>query len=551
MPYRNFLISDFITGKDIGREPWITPPDAFPTLENARTDKGVLSKRLGFSTYATMNHGGINQTDTSIVGIHTYLNDGKPELLVMDTKRVNLYDAVTDSMIDISSDLTTPIDIFTGTESDFFSYVNWQNVGYFVNNVDQIYQYPGGGDAAVPFNYRFNSEDSKENQLDTCKHLFMKDDRLFFLDTIELGNQFPQRLRFTPTLQTDGTQAGGGRVDAPTEHVICAAGWSGDNIAVFMRGDNGGSFWEIQNTGNTDVPYRWKKISDLEGCRSPYSAVSIKAGQDLRDGLAVVGISNILFYDGFRVRDLDEPKLRDILKTFENSKIASVYSYYQFEERRLLISYASEGSGSPDSLLEYNSHENSWTIHNSNQTFFVNCLGSFNGQKIPTWLQADDTFGIPDAEMQEAFWDSRTIAGDPQPFTLIGCRNSQVYKWQDGEFDGTDDANGNIGLLAKSSRLNPFVKEGQKVALGAVKILVDNDTSASFTMKLYKNTSSVAYKTQLVSCNGTNDKFWTSVFADGEVGDFHRIEISHDARGNTPQIHAFDIEMRPAGRLDL
>jgi hypothetical protein len=551
MSYQNYLISDFKTGKDIGKEPWQTPPDAFPTIENARTDKGVLEKRLGFSPFATMNYDGVDQTDTSITGIHTYLNDGKPELLVMDTARVNLYDAAADSMTDISSDLSTPIDIFSGTSSDFFSFVNWQNVGYFVNNVDQIYQYPGGGEAAVPFNYQFNSTDDKTNHLDTCRHLFMKDDRLFFLDTIEFGKQHPQRLRFTPVLQTDGTQAGGGSVDAPTEHVICAAGWSGNNIAVFMRGDNGGSFWEIQNTGNTDVPYRWKKISDLEGCRSPYSAIPIKAGQDLRDGLAVVGISNILFYDGFRLRDLDEPKLADIVDTFENSKIASIYSYYQFEERMLLITFASDGASDPDSLLEYNCKENSFTIHNSNQSFFVNCLGGFNGQSVPTWVQADDAFGVPDAEMNEAFWDSRTIAGNPKPFTLIGGRNSQVYKWKDGEFDGTNDANGNIPLLAKSSRLNPFVKEGQKVAMGAVKVFVDNDSSASFTLKFYKNTSSTAYKTQSVSCNGTNDKFWTSVFADGEVGDFHRIEVSHDARGNTPKIHAFDIEMRPAGRLDL
>jgi hypothetical protein len=318
-----------------------------------------------------------------------------------------------------------------------------------------------------------------------------------------------------------------------------------------MRGDNGGSFWEIQNTGNTDVPYRWKKISDLEGCRSPYSAVSIKAGKDLRDGLAVIGTSNVLFYDGFRIRDLDEPNLADIIETFENSEIASIYSYYQFEQRMLLITFASNGASSPDSLLEYNCKENSWTIHNSNQSFFVNCLGGFNGQQVPTWVQADDVFGVPDADMEDAFWSSRTVAGNPKSFTLIGCNNSQIYKWDDGEFDGTNDDNGNIPLLARSSRLNPFVKEGQKVAIGAVKIFVDNDSSASFTLKLYKNTSSVAYKTQLVSCNGTNDKFWTSVFADGEVGDFHRIEISHDARGNTPRIHAFDIEMRPAGRLDL
>ena len=101
------------------------------------------------------------------------------------------------------------------------------------------------------------------------------------------------------------------------------------------------------------------------------------------------------------------------------------------------------------------------------------------------------------------------------------------------------------------------MKEGQKVALGAVKIFVDSDLTASFTLNLYKNTSSTAYKTQVISCagilqgHGSNDKFWTSMFANGEVGDFHRLEVTHTEKGNRPRIHAFDLEMRSAGRLDL
>lgn len=552
MPYQNFLIADFKTGKDIGKEPWLTPPDAFPTLENMQVNKGVLEKRPGWSLFAQMKYGAIAQTTTSITGIMNYMNDGKPELLIADTARVNLYNAVDGTMTDISSDTGTPANIFTGSDLDYFSFVNWQNVGYMVNNVDQIHKYPGGGEAVVPFNYQFSS-DTKDNHLDTCKFLFIKDDRLFFLDTVEFGDWQPQRLRFTPVLQTDGTQAGGGFVDAPTEHVICSAAKTPNgNIVVFMRGDNGGSVWEIQNTNNTDVPYRWKQISELEGCRSPYSAIAIKAGQDLRDGVATVGVSNIVFYDGFRIRDLDISKIRDILDDFNDTKIRYVFSYYQFKQRHLLITFANSGSTFPDRILDYNINENNWTLHKSEQSFFVNMIGGFNGQKVPTWLEADDVVTGADGALVSAMdVDSRAVLGSPKPFTLLGMRNSRVYKWADGVFDGTDDDNGKIVILGKSSRLNPFVKQGQKVALGAVKMLVDNDATASFTLNLYKNTSSTAYKTQVISCSGSNDKFWTSMFADGEVGDFHRLEIAHTEKGNRPRIHAFDIEMRSSGRLDL
>ena len=147
--------------------------------------------------------------------------------------------------------------------------------------------------------------------------------------------------------------------------------------------------------------------------------------------------------------------------------------------------------------------------------------------------------------------DSRAILGTPSPFTLIGGRNSQVYKWNSGAFDGTDNDSGKIEIDARSSRWNPFTKEGRRVKFGRIKLLLDNDATASFTISFFKNTSSTAYKTQVVSCDGSNDKFWETISVDGEVGDFHRIKISHTEKGNRPRIHAFLLFMKAAGHLDL
>ena len=63
--YQPFLISGFQTAKFIGLEPWLSPVDAFETLENMSVNKGVLEKRLGFSPYAQMKHGNTAQTTTS------------------------------------------------------------------------------------------------------------------------------------------------------------------------------------------------------------------------------------------------------------------------------------------------------------------------------------------------------------------------------------------------------------------------------------------------------------------------------------------------------
>lgn len=545
MPYQPFLISGFKTAKSIGLEPWLSPIDAFETLENMHVNKGVLEKRLGFSLFAQMKHGSTAQTATSITGIKTYLKNGMPSLLIMDTTRCNFYNPVDATMTDISSVLATPVDIFSGSASDFFHFCNWQGVGYMVNNVDQIHKWSGRGNAVVPFNIQINTTDDKTNHVDTCRFIFIKDDRMLLLEPTEFGDWLPQRLRYSPVLQTDFSASGAGYVDAPTQHRISAAGFVGKNIAVYMQGADEGSLWLIKSTGNADIPFKWDRVTETEICRAPYSGVEIK------DGLAAIGATNIIFYDGFKIKDLDIPHLRDVLDEFNDAYIRSVFGYNQKEKRHLLFTFADSSSSAIDRILDYNVTENNWTIHKSEQSFFVNCIGGFTGQKVPTMSELDDVVSSDGALVSAITVDSRAVLGTPSPYTLIGCRNSRVYKWNDGEYDGTDDDNGKIEINALSSRWNPFNKQGRKVACEKMGFLVDNDSGASFLASIYKNTSSTAYKTKTISCDGSGDKFWAWIFCDGEIGNFHRLGISHTEKGNTPKIHAIMPYFAFAGRLDL
>lgn len=606
--YQPFLISGFKTAKSIGMEPWLSPPDAFPKLENMRVNKGVLEKRLGFSPFAQMKHGSVAQTTTAITGIKTYLKNGMPSLLIMDSKgsagsytgRCNLYNPVDATMTDISSDLANLADIFHGSPSDFFHFCNWQGVGYMVNNVDQIHKWEGRGNAVVPFNIQINTTDEKTNHIDTCRYIFIKDDRILLLDTVEFGDWCSQRLRYSPVLQTDFSAAGGGYVDAPTQHRIVTAGYVGKNIAVYMQGGTEGSLWLIKSTGNSDIPFKWDRITDTEVVRSPYSGVEIK------DGLVAVSTTNIIFYDGFKIKDLDIPHIRDFFKEFNDAYVRFVLGYNQKEVRHLLFTFKAELTAAEivildsydansndvieeselvsalsayhsgtlpiklylilvesyaagiltwnfpytDRILDYNIMENNWTIHRSTQTFFINCLGGFTDQKVPSMSELDDVVSSDGALVSAMTVDSRAVLGTPKPFTLIGCRNSRVYKWDDGEYDGTNNSSGEISILAPSINFNPYVKKGLKVACEKIGFLVDNDSAASFLVSLYKNTGLVAYKTKTISCDGSNDKFWAWIFCDGEIGDFHRLEITHTERGNTPRIHAFMPFFAPAGRLD-
>ena len=541
MPYKPYLIAGFKTGKSIGVEPWRTIPGAFPTLENMRVIKEVLEKRLGFTPFATMKHGSTPQTTTSIVGIHPFLKRGMPKLIICDTLRPNLYyNALpTTTMTDISGGS----DIFSGSSSDFFHFANWLKKLYMVNNKDQIYEYTGSGDVSgldIPLD-----TGEEGNQVQTCRFIFIKDDHMILLDPVVRGDWTPGLMLYSKVLTTDFRSAGSGTDTAETQERVAAAGQVGKNIAVFFQGPYGGSLWQIKSTRNSLIPFNWDKFSSIEGSRSPYSGV------EFNNGLGVVGLDNLVFFDGHEIRYFDLPHLRDILTSeFSKTYIRSVTGHNQKEKKFLLFSFAAAGASGINRILEYNLIDKSATIHKSEQSFFLNCFGGFNDQKVPQARHLDDVIdqdGLTNIEMTV---DSRAILGNPYPFTLIGGNNSQVYRWNDDHYDGTENDSGKIAMKAISARLNPFIEDGKKAWLGKMLLYVDNDANASFNMKFYKDTATSPYKTVAVSCDLSNGKDFVMVEA-GAVGNFHRWEISHTERDNQPRIHAFMPFFKRGGPLYL
>ena len=80
--YEEFLISDLKTGLFIGKEPWLSPEDGFPVLENARVDKGVLRKRRGHEVIIPTGFGGL-----PIVGMNTISYSGYLEVIACTTRQ--------------------------------------------------------------------------------------------------------------------------------------------------------------------------------------------------------------------------------------------------------------------------------------------------------------------------------------------------------------------------------------------------------------------------------------------------------------------------------
>ena len=324
---------------------------------------------------------------------------------------------------------------------------------------------------------------------------------------------------------------------------ISSAGWVGKDIIVFFQGLYSGSIWKLRTTGDSDLPFRWEKVVNTDTSLAPYSAVMFN------EGIAVIGLNNILFYDGFKVTYLDLQKVRDIVDGFDTSYIRSSTAHNVIQDQHIFFTYVASGSTLPDRVLDYNVLERSWSVY----TVDAHCFGTFDDQAVPIWSETDDIYSANGALMSAMTLDSREILNSPFPFTLMGTRTGKVYKFQTGDYDGTNDANGKIAIDIRSSRWNPFVKENKEALFGRCSFLVDNDATASATVSFYKNTRSTAWTTRTLTCYDSTDtgadKIWVSLSANGERANFHRIKISHDERNNRPRIHAIMLTMKRGGDL--
>ena len=130
--YKAYPILNFETGKYTNRQPWISPNDAFETLNNAHIKRGILEKRDGYSEFGQIVH---TNTSTSVdtlstspvMGIFNHYNLSTGTLLACDQDRLNKYDTTTDAFVDLTRNKIR----FVGTTGQDGS----ASVGYILEGV--------------------------------------------------------------------------------------------------------------------------------------------------------------------------------------------------------------------------------------------------------------------------------------------------------------------------------------------------------------------------------------------------------------------------------
>lgn len=585
------MIKDFRSGQVNAREPWLIPEDAFVTLINGFIKNGILQKRLGYNLLGCMVHlvedesvpdttqsathtlaniparagkaGSVVITDSSgtpkvltddgsgnftgddngstinyttgliniewdvvptgpitvdysyipgepIMGIAPhYSSSGSATLLAFDTKRVAEWDPVNSEFDDI-----TKTDRFSGTNLKYFHVTNWNGIMYFTNNNNPLDSYDGTNLSIVTVDLGVSPITF------TCLLVFAYKDHLVTLRTTEDGTLHGQRARWATAGSTDFTNDG--FVDAPTSDLITGAAFLGDELVVFFER----SIWILRFTQDVNLVFRWQRIDAFSGVIATNSIVSFPRQID------AVSSTKIISTNGLNAR-VENLKIPDIVQTFNQEGFDFIYAIFLDELDLLLISYPSIESELNDNTIVRNKFNDSWSQYNIGFHVF----GKWIVDKDLAWDDYTTEFWD---EMEQIWDDDTTQAGFP--IVLAGASTGgEIFKLNDTGADNGES----ISFLALSKRLNPYIDEGFRARLGWVDFLLTSDPNTTLDVTLFLDEDLTSYKTETITFTAAaGTKVWKRVYS-GATSEFHSIELSNDAIGETPLIHAIIPYFRP------
>jgi hypothetical protein len=579
--YQAFPIMDFRKGRVDSKQPWLISEDAFESISNGFIGKGVLQKRLGYSQFGEMSHSVLNEavadttnpvqgtlsnfpvrnsvfaaifTDSTgtpqvmrydgaggftgdgtgtldvatgvysltwdagptgpitvdyvflpgnaIMGIANHKSSaGGSTLLVFDTRRVGKWVVANSLFTDIVG-----ADRFSGTSSQHFHWANWAGVLYFTNNNDVLDSYDGSslskpsvdiGAGAIAF---------------TCLLVFAYKDHLVCFRSTEGGTLHAQRARWATAGGIDFTNDG--FVDAPTSEFIKGGGFLGDDLIIFFDR----STWIFKHTQDVSLPFRWERIDNFSGSFSTHSVLSYS------EEITAVASSKIISTDGLSVKtkNIDIP---DIVQEFDQEVFDLIYAVFVEELDLQFTSYPDFGTtNTNDRMIVYNRINKTW----STNSIGFHVFGKWVVDNDLTW----DTFGEATWDETEQIWDANT-SGAQFPLVIAGSISGVIYKLNDTSADNGSS----FEFSVKTKRFNPYIKKGFKARLGWVDFLVDKDPAVTLDVALFINQDTVAYQTDTLIFDGDDDKVWKRVYS-GAIGEFHQIQLSKNALGQTPKIHA-------------
>lgn len=442
------------------------------TTFNLLTTAGANVNTTGFGAYGG---GGTLSLfpGNSIVGLASYVtSSGVKQLIAFDTRRAAQYTK--------SLQAFTPIgtaDVFTGTASDFFHWVNYRTSGtstspllYVTNNVDQVYTYDGTNLAALTITINGSG-----HTVTRCRFLFTLRQRLILLSTLENGSSFLQRARWcqadNPTSWRDDVPGQGGYVDCPTTEQIVAADALQDAIVVYFTN----SVWTLRPTTDPALPFRWDRVNSHRFTKAPYGAIGYDS--------VVLGIGDPGIYasNTREVTRIDQ-KIPDFVNRVDHSNFSKIYAARNQKLDQGWWLYPSGATTSSDKALIYNDQGASWSIYDMP----MNCLGNAQTGLDPVWSDYDGST-LPELlweQFNDETWIGLAFQEDVQIF-VGGDISGNIFELN---ADG-DDNGAAINFVLQTASLNPYKSQGSRARLGYIDVRFRSEFDTVVNFEFYTESS--------------------------------------------------------------
>jgi hypothetical protein len=421
-------------------------------------------------------------------------------------------------------------DIFTGDNTQFFTFAKWKGVTYFTNNNDVIQKYEGTD--LTRLHIDLGVETGPDNDVTRCRYIVLARSRLVIFDTTESGVTYDTRARWCDIDDPD-TWPANNYVDCPIEDQMSGIGFLGNDLVVFFRNH----VRRFVYTHDEDLPFVWEKIDGFEGSRASKSII------EMHDELYGLSKTNVIGTDGRRSYKIDLAN-PEFVPTWIQASIPYSFGYVWKDLHQAWLSYTSDsasanadGNKYADSVLVLDTEDKNWATY----SIPVHCMGITDLEDDLTWNDVTDAW-----EDIDWSWNDAGIQAESD-VPLFGSQDGKVYRINNTL---ADDGSA-IPFNALSARLNPYVKKGHMARLGFMEFMCDVDADSSFTVKFFVDSDTSSFDSQVITCeavDSADDKVWHRADVNA-VGRFHRFKITDETAGSRPRIHCITLWFEKAGPI--
>lgn len=466
--------------------------------------------------------------------------------------------------ITLSATLTG--DYFSGDFTNFFNFVNWEQLLFLTNNKDPITTFDGTKLSRQAFFFDATSKGVGTNNIASCLDVNVYENRLLVIfPTIVLSTPssnngfFPQRVIWS------GLNAGavsfspfdlsqGGFLDAATDDFIRSDKFLRDQL--YFQFSN--SIWAFRFTGSTANPFAWVKLNSSKSTNAPYGSIPFD------DKITSMGSKGLIAFDGANTQRYDLNVIDEFLNRIDQKFFSQCFGL-RFDplNQAWMLFPSQESTGPSDSVIIYNFLENTWANYSFASTDLdfpggMSCLGTFYSVADAIWTD----FASPSGKYVEQFpnWQSADIPWNNyllQSFTPIllgGGNDGNVYLMDFGnqDFENTEfpvSIAQEVVATVQTVRLNPFSTVGEKVQFGYIDFYYEINPEVVLTLNFaVSNNEGVTFqRTLTLDGEASADNAMKRIYINS-VGEFLQMTIT-DNGTESWKILGLVLWARPAGRF--